>query len=535
MVNKLLIFISFICFGFILHWVPNYRIPLQSDVTWLFRLQVIDNEELQQVIPEALKVIGAQKQEFSKFVISWHQSTGRWNFIGLASSRILAQFAAGNADLMRLFYIIILSSSIAIFYFICQELKIPKVLAILLSLSLFFYPLDIWSDYVNGEAKALLFLILSIYSAQKCRNFLWSTISAIFMTLSALTKENFLIYWVVVLAIVYSKSDLNNRKKYLFPHFISFLILVLYVLYLKINFPLVNEGYVMMGTQSQISPFTFIPSYILQLSSITTLFILVCLPIWLFKGKIIMASIRNYNFGRNKLIISSIISAIILHGFTYYLIGRSVLGRYIIPANYLSSLMIGLFLIPLFKSKLFTPLDVLRKATFNLLVFMLVLFLFDKKIMPHAAQNRIDQTAWQMLIDKVVYEAPQKSHILLKFAEPNMIETAQSLEANTLFRGRYDLTYHLEIEDDKAYRNNPRFLQFLLDSYNISRERLPTKGTGNILYIRADRMGGKKALTDDPLGESIVMFITDPFQYFYHRYFRTKMPYLNFKISLNNE
>ncbi len=506
MLQKLFIILAFLLLGIFFHFIPNKGIPLNSDVTWIFRLQTVNDANLQKSIPSGLRLMGAFKQNFWQYFIDWYQLTGRWNIFDIASFRLLAIIGGNNADIWRLFYIIILSGSVSLFYLISKELKIPTLISLFLSLGLFFYPLDAWTDHKTAEPKALLFLLIAIYSSLKWKHLLGSITASLAMLFSILSKESFIIFWLIIPAI--SFTQIKIRKKswkdfnyFLFPHLASLSLILFYVIFLKLNFPQDTRGYILTNANNVIPFFIFFQNYIYQLFQgfiipkpiiyqvgllFLTLLILIKAHLKI-KKKYFFEYIKRLNF----ILLGTLIITIVLHGMIYYLTGRNISGRYVIPANYIALLTIVL----LFKPILIESLkNIRRKKMFVMVVtplFLIFIITSIKiRILPNAAQNRLDQDKWQGLIEEVSQKAPTNSHIVLKFAEPYMIETAQSLEANTLLRGRYDLIYHLEFKDTQAYQQDSGFLKYLVDSYNKSRKLIPPQGNRNILYVKADRKGG---------------------------------------------
>jgi hypothetical protein len=268
----------------------------------------------------------------------------------------------------------------------------------------------------------------------------------------------------------------------------------------------------------------------------------------------------------------------------YYLTNRDIVGRYVVPANFLFAILLGLFIMPFYNNVLLPifvkrwkffligsiifiiyPFQGITQTLFNTLLiaiiggFIIIFYRFwrdkfvkyskdisilvalfvlifppiDKKVLNYSAQNRTDQLAWRSLIERVKTEAPIGSHVVLKFKEPFMIETAQSLEANTLLSGRYDLTYHLLIEDTSNYKRDSGFIKYLVNSFNIGRKELVDREGENILYVKADREGGEKNRAPLSFSELMKLLIKSPNEFFYYRYYSDKTPYLNYKISLN--
>lgn len=583
--ETLILFVFFIL-GFFIHWLPNLKVPLHSDVSWLFRLQANKSVELQKAIPFGLKEMGAYSLKFTDFVKKWYSFTGRFNIIDLASFRIIAFLAGENPDIWRFIYIVFLNISVILFYLISRQLKIYNPLAIFLALNLYLYPLDIWLDYKTAEVKALLFFLACLYLAFKSNRLLISIISAIFMLLSVLSKENFVIFWPLIFVVIYMK---NKFLYQVFPHIIAFLLLISLIVYLKFFIPMKSVGYLMSANNSRAPFFGFAVSYgrellpaVFRLNAFsvwTFFFLLLFILVLVCKDSSVNTVLKRY-FDRKKLtILVAMVIMILLHGLVYFFSNRSALGRYVVPANVLFALSLGLLTGPIFNKVLlptikrwwryvlgFTFLFILspyyhiQKELFLLVyiisiftaylyskfylrrvddfkfkitlltLFLILIFPIVSYVLKNAAQNRIDQDAWQLLINKVSRQAPIDGHVMLLFEEPRMIETAQSLEANTLLLGRFDLTYHLDIEDKTYLKENKAFFKFLIDSFNKKRKPLPENR--NVYYVKADRKPKKVKRSALPFWEIVKVSIDNPRLFFYYLYQYDRVPYLNYETYL---
>jgi len=145
-----------------------------------------------------------------------------------------------------------------------------------------------------------------------------------------------------------------------------------------------------------------------------------------------------------------------------------------------------------------------------------------------SAQNRIDQQQWQSLISQLKEIAPRGGYVVLDFDEPYMIETAQSIEANTLLAGRYDLTYHLQFKNNDALAKDP-FLASLIKTYLGGQTPVPEGA--DIFIVQADRKGTTLNVPVPSLPESLSRFLASPRQAFFERYIAGKTPYLNYQIE----
>lgn len=600
------VLLLFCLLGLMLHWLPNWGVPLHSDTSFIFRLMAAppENRELAGAIPPGFKAFGAYPQSpFSGF-IALYRNTERFWVVDIVSFWLIAKIAGANADLWRLIPILSLSLAVGLFYLTCLELKIPRSIALLLSLSLLLAPLDIWVDYNKSESRGILFLMLALYLVLKSGRLREAILSATAMLLAVLTKETFLPAWLLIPALILYREwsrpasarpgRVRRLVRQFIPHAVAVALLAMFVVYLKISFPLASS-YVSANIGKRISLFTFGLGYLrgikpvllndVVLAKVALLALLVALYAWLYHRSHFRAFAKAYMRKRFLLVISILLVVIVLHAIPYYFTGRVISGRYLVPANFLGALLLGfaltsfyrvivlpvlqhrwkfilagLLLFLVWPSSLGSYREILlstillaviaggigvghfvtslklRKywADYAVVAIALVIVIpHVDGILHNAAQNRVDQTAWQALIDQVAEDAPRRAHIVLNFREPYMVETAYSLEANTLLLGRYDLTYHLLIEDESAYQQDSGYLRYQVDAFNMGRLPLPAEGNGNVVYVYADREGHSRSGSVAPLSlrERISLLFRSPGNSFKTRYFSAKTPYLNYRIS----
>lgn len=594
----------FLFLGVFFHWFPNLGTPLHSDVSWMFRLQTAKNENLNSALPVSLREIGAYPNNIVTACRNWHEFTGRFNCADIAAFRVTARFAGNNADSWRLIYILFLGSAVGLFYLICRKLNMPKLLAFLLSLPLFFAPLDIWTDHKTSEPRAIFFLMLSLYLAiGSQKKYITLILSALSMLLAVLTKETFALAWILVPVMILwnnYKIGIRNKKELLYstfrkiiPHLYALAFLVIFVIYLKISAPLKTAGYVFSPTKNDMTIFSFFGTYFFQLLPLIAqrlwqplIFFMIASILWIWKYKkdSLKKFLKSYVSTPIVLLILGIVGVIILHGFAHFFTNRPLDGgRYMLPASWLFLLLIGVVLTPFYyhiflpilkKSWKFTlaitiflflwPFQGYTRLTINVFVILLLAlasFIYFNRtkfpsniiwknlivigitaaiILPHidrilydSVKKRVDHSAWQSLVHDVAVQTPDNGHVVLLFDEPYMVESASSLEANTLLMGRYDITYHLIIEDETIYEKDTGFLKYNVDTFNKERVEIPSGEYGNILYVRADRK--RKKGNNAKIGniELLKKIFTSPKDFFIYRYKLDRPPYLNYQLSQN--
>lgn len=595
--KKIKIFLIFFFLSFLFHFLPNYNIPLHSDVAWFFVLQTSNDKEFIKTIPENYKDIAAYPQPLLKSLISWYEYSGRLNLLDIASLRWTAQIAEINANIWRFIYITFLSFAIGLFYLVSQKLKISNYLSLLFSLGLILYPLDIWTDYKTAEPRAIFFLMLSyflILSSNKTKIILLSATS---LFASVLTKETFLPATLVIPGLIFWKIQDKNNKitsnlkltfKQLLPFIILFILFCLYIFTLKFFVPITNEGYIFQQNQNNESFIKYFLSTIPQVLPILlsgmwiNLFIFTIANFCLFNKYISKINPKKFlikYFDLQTLILSiTFVIAIIFSILFYYYTGRIINGRYIVPSNFLTAILFGILFTPLTRS-IYSKVALKKTAIFFLLFLILLLWpyrsflytligtaligifyfisIFIKEIkfinfkspifviilllilsLPQidflinlVEKNKMDQFALHNLSNKIVKYSPPNSHILLYFNEPNMIETAQFLEFNSLTNSRADLTFHFEVEDPTNYQNDSGFLKHIVNAFN--RNRKPIEQSSTITIVKADRKGGGiKSPYNSNILTDFKTLITNPKKFYYQRYIEHKTPYLNYTIEI---
>ncbi|MBI2011712.1 hypothetical protein HYS91_03010 [Candidatus Daviesbacteria bacterium] len=539
---NLKIFLLILSLGILIHFLPNLNIPLHSDVTWYFRLQATNNPKLIESIPEGFKEFGAYPMPIFESIVNWYQLTGRINVLDYLSLRLFAFLAGADANLWRFFYILILSSSITLFYLILKKLNIPAKIALFFSIGFFFIPIDIWTDYKSAEPKALLFLMLSLYFGLTSKDRLHSLLSCTSLLVALLFKETFILSLPAILGLILWKEKVIDQIKRpvvvtVLPYLVVVLIIALFSLSFRFLIPMKTSGYV-------IAPFSQLDflSYLLKFTPSLIPGLLLGIGPWLITLSLIlifisfkylkMEKVKKFYLNASFLtLILILLCTILLNILLYYLTNRDFRDRYLLPSNFFTALTLALLTIPL-TTQLYSKLKKNKaKLSIIYLSILMILFCFQFiKVIDVSFQNRIDQNAWQSLINQVKIKVPKNGHILISINDPFLIETAQSLEANTLFLGRYDLTYHLVAARElKEYQKGKDYLAFLISSFNKDRKSLPLKKEGKILTIHLERP--KTTIPYFPF--SLKSLIVNPKSYLYQRFIKSKQPYLKYSILIS--
>lgn len=490
----IILFLLFNFLGLTLHFFPNLKIPFHSDFTWFYRMQTTSDKDLANAIPVGMREIGAYPKNFSDACRDWWQYSGRFNCGDVFGQRLTAKIAGESADLWRVVDILFLSSTLSLFYFILRDLKVANMVAILVSLGLFFQSLGIWTDYKSSEPRAIFFLILGFLLVLKSNKVWASYLSALAILAASLTKETFVLAWVLMPALILwrGKKILPGE---LFPHFIALGLFVAFYLYLRLFYPVLTSGYVFGNpTTNNMSVSYFLlnimrmaPVYFKDLWFLVIFSILLLIEFKFRFKEALFATFRIFLNKRLRFLIFFTVLSIFLAALPYFLTGREIVDRYQLPGNFYFALAVAILVTPIYRYAY-----KIGQAGHKLLILsLLMIFVFGqiRFILVRSSQNRIDQTAWQGLIDVVVRAAPVDGHVVLNFDDPYMVETAYSLEANTLFLGRRDLTYHLIVDNENNVAHES-FVRTTVNLFNKDRDPVPDGGMGSILYVKADRRGG---------------------------------------------
>ena len=286
------------------------------------------------------------------------------------------------------------------------------------------------------------------------------------------------------------------------------------------------------------------------------------------------------------LLLVGVAAPVAAHAALYFVTGRVVGGRYAVPANYFLALTLAVASLPL-ASALSTwqrhallatasaaalamaastlernavPLTIGVALAALAVIACAALWLMSRaedgrtRIWPAAASLglcvilaapvvdyaldqagswRRDMASWAEMIEQVDRQAPPGGHVVLAFENVGMIETAWGLEAETLLRGRSDLTYHLDLVDTRQLEEDAGLLRSLVEAYNRDRPEAPV-GEGKTLTVAANRAG--HAANDRPelsSGAWLALLVRSPAAFYRERYLAGKAGFLSFSLALD--
>jgi hypothetical protein len=531
------IFVLFCLFGLFVYFLPYFGIPLHSDVTWIFRMQVLD-AAAPGSISDALQIAQGYPKNLFQACVDWYQYVGRFNCGDVAAFRLQARIAGGNADIWRFLQIMTLASAIYVFYLIGRKLRINKLILIPIAIGFFFSPWGVGTNYMAAETRASLLFLLSL-----CFVFgsglLRATISAFFMLLAVLTKETVLAFWplLLIVLVLENRKDLKTTGLLLISHITAGLILACYFLYLKLNF-VVGSSYISSTFSQHLNIWKFISEYYRNLipglayrNWQKILFNILSIGglLWIFVKH--NFNELKYRYKDNYVIMLGLVLGLVCHGLIYFLTGRMIEGHYAMPANFIFGLLILLTLNPwLDKLKILKDRKIwLQPIGIYLAIILLLVLVQVDRAWANNLNERVHNGAWQALVDEVYNKAPTNGHVVLLFKDNYMTEIAQSLEANMVLKGRYDLEFHLVI-DKPDFKPDSEFLAYLVNSFNNERDPLPSVKEKRILYVRASRGENKDSSGGFP---GIKVVLSSPKGFLIKRYYYNpdKKPSLLFQAS----
>ena len=359
--------LMFCALGFLLHFVPNFGTPLQSDTDWIYRLMTASqsNEELAGAIPRAFQELGAYPQGPISGFVRWYQATGRLNIADSIAWWQTARFAGDSADLWRLVAILFMSLSVSLFYLISVRLGVARTVALLLSLSLMMGPFDIWDVYNTSEPRALFFMMLALYLTLRSANAAAVAASAVAMLLAVLTKEPFVVGWALVpLFIVVRESSgqpwepgrvLRGRAGELSAHAIAIFVLAAFVIYLRANVSVLQSNISIAGGFPDASFLLLFALYFVRsvvpwvLAPLALLLLLLTYhrrDTWQ-----LAAGMREWQVSaRFRWLVSGLGLVTAMSALVYLGTGRLVAGHYAVPSNVFAALLLAVLVSPAFRA-----------------------------------------------------------------------------------------------------------------------------------------------------------------------------------------
>jgi hypothetical protein len=154
------------------------------------------------------------------------------------------------------------------------------------------------------------------------------------------------------------------------------------------------------------------------------------------------------------------------------------------------------------------------------------------RALDEAGSEWTDQLSWQAAVNEAVAQSPRNGHLVLAFSDPFMIEVAWGLQAEMLFRGRGDVSLHIEVDNTSFYANERGLLAYAHDMYNRGRPPLPAKGSPGVLTMTANRGGREQSkivlLTPN---EWLWRLIQSPATFYRDRYFSGKVGRLSYRLN----
>lgn len=567
----------FACFALaaLVHLIPRLGIPLHSDVTWIFRLQVSALDP--GAIPIGLRALSGVPADPWTSCVTYYDAFGRWNCLDQLVMRTIALFAREDADRWRAAFVLLGSISTALFVVLCRQLRIAPLITALLALGVLLAPIEIWAEYTASETKGLPLLLGALVLASSSVSARAQWAAAAFTVAAVLAKETFLAAAPAVAgAALYGTRALELRdRRALFravvPQVTAVAVVGLVVIALRVRAPAGDYAFFIEGPHPPAAE--WLRTYLSALQPAA----LRGLPLALLAGLAgiaVAAHARDAAFRRAVIaeitpgrlaFATGLLLAVVAHGAAYYATKRYVAeSRYVVPANLEAALALGLGLtalaralgagraltiagltiaaglavrswtrdlfwiaLPMAIAASAAPLLRRRTAT-ALLAALLVpsaLPLADTAL-ADAGASRVDQTEWAALVTRI-RDAPPGSHVTLRFADPNMIELAWGLEAATLLGGRTDLIYHLELTG-LAERG---LLRSAADAMNRDRAAI---GPGDpVLLVDADRQGHAGTRPPPPSGiAGAWRLLSDPQGFASPRYLEWRAPFLRWSATL---
>lgn len=483
MKNFLSAFGLFLALGLLLYLLPNSHTPLHSEVTWEPRMETATDSRILDFIPDWMKLVGTYPQSSINICRDWYQFTGRLNCLDTLSLKWTASVAGSNADLWRLIYIIILAVDVALFYLICSKLKISKPIILFLAIGLYFWPVEVWMTYITAEPRAVLFLLISYILVLSSKSVWFSALSAISMIGAVLTKETFVFAWFLIPALIFWQTRKpKSAFALILPHIVSLSFVIAYG-FLAVNILRVKTpGYVFATLSDDFSIINYLLANLPRLLPVylfnNWVFVLIFLAFFLVAMKLSRKKLLFAVSGKLIFLWLSILITALLVELPYMLTNRALLGRYIVPANFLISILIGLVATNYYGTFKFRK-RILRNLLFLSLVF-LIFFPSLISVISQSTKDRADAESWNNLVSKVII-APVNSHVVVELEESSMVETAFSLEANSLLAKRYDLVFHANLLNSGDV-NCASFNCYNVQLFNLN--RTPISNDANIIHVK---------------------------------------------------
>jgi hypothetical protein len=354
----------------VIHLIPNFGIPMHSDVSWRFRLQVASEPGLTEAIPYGMAILDARPNTYWEACIEYHRSFGRWDCLDVGFLRLTARLADANADLWRLVFALFGSAAVAVFWMIARELRMPTGVAAGLALGLVLAPLDVWTEYKASETKGVFFFMLALLLTLRATGWRQNALGAGAMLAAVLVKETFAAGWIAVLgALVYRQLDRNQGERMhllrsvgwsLVPHAVAAMLIGGFVVLLKVLVPAQHDyAFLITGARPSLSQYaqTYLAALepmLLRPTLLPAIAILVlgaslfCL-IWSAESR--RSMLRGYLSASTACLVFGFGLAILLHAAVYFETRRPIDdSRYVVPANFIAALLLGVLMTPMLRA-----------------------------------------------------------------------------------------------------------------------------------------------------------------------------------------
>lgn len=489
-----LAFLVSLVLGLGIHLWPLWGDPPSPDVTFYYRLQVA-NESLEPLIPHGLAMTGARPMTALEAIRSQYAEFGRLNWLDGLLFRLTAWLADGNGDIWRLVFLVFNAGAVAFFFRVARLLEVPLGVALVLAAGLLLRPADAWQHAHDSEPKAVFFLMLALYLPLRFRGFWSQAGGAAAMLASALTKEPFVATWPLALtvALIAERPERSLRawltSRALWAHAIAFAGFALNTALFIVFVPNAHS-YPMNFVARSFSFATFIRQYWTniepallagQVGFIVLTLVVLGLVTTLFSARARMIALGALRERSHWAVLLAALVGVVLHGAVYWGTKRLVFdGRYAIPANYLVALGLGVFAAILARSlgtrgSLASKIGMIITAGIAIILALpWVDRAFQQASICHRSRNGLE---W--LIRDLNTSLPRGTHVVVRLPNALSIEMAYILQAESLFRERSDLIYHLEVADSRDFESDRGMLRWLVEGFNVGRPELPSDPDSN--------------------------------------------------------
>lgn len=353
-------------YALFVYFLPQAGLAIHSDVSWIYRLQVTDDPAVAQAIPYGLEVFGAVPSTLMEACEAHYAAFGRLNCLDIASFRLIAWIAGGNADAWLVIYLATGIAMIGLLYWLVRKLGLPALLAVILVGGALLAPLEVWIGYRTSEPRNAVALLLALVALLTLPPALRNAVAAMAIAVAVQLKEPMIVYWpfVWIFALGIEAREGKAVKDFFWgpllrvswPHAVMAVLVLGYmgaVWFLVEN--RFSYAFIFSSTYPEITAFvtrywTGLEPQLLQGRFFTGLGLLIVV-LGIF---VVARAERRRAFlegWRDPLILATILGgmlAVVAHGAFYYLTKRTIGDdRYINPANIAMILVLAAVLTPL--------------------------------------------------------------------------------------------------------------------------------------------------------------------------------------------